>query len=65
MNSSTGTEADDRPRIVLVREAGVPYAASLDTDPVVAWMSLMEVVEALCPRWPAREPSKAWERFLL
>ncbi len=24
-------------------------------DPVAAWLSLMEVVEALCPEWPKRE----------
>jgi len=24
-------------------------------DPFEAWIALMEAVEALCPRWPARE----------
>jgi len=24
-------------------------------DPIAAWLDLMEVVEALCPEWPARE----------
>ncbi len=23
-------------------------------DPILAWLELMEVVEALCPQWPPR-----------
>jgi hypothetical protein len=40
---------------VLVREAGVPYRRSTAGDPFQAWLELMEVVEALCPRWPERQ----------
>ncbi len=40
---------------LLVAEGGVPYRASKSADPFVAWMDLMEAVEALCPEWPVRE----------
>jgi hypothetical protein len=43
---------------VLVREAGVPFQPPLDNtsgiDPFAEWLSLMEVVQMLCPVWPAR-----------
>ena len=42
---------------VLVREGGVPYRLSKTTDGIEAWISLMEAVEALCPRWPERAPA--------
>ena len=35
-------------------EAGVPYAPEY-RDPISAWIDLMDVVEALCPKWPERE----------
>lgn len=41
---------------VLVVEGGLAFQASGYADPIVAWMELMEVVEALCPQWPTREP---------
>jgi hypothetical protein len=43
---------------------GTPFASDVGPqartdqppqDPVAAWLSLMEVVEALCPEWPKRE----------
>lgn len=44
---------------VLASEAGVPFhvAVSSDTgvDPIAQWLSLMEVVQMLCPVWPVRE----------
>lgn len=44
---------------VLAREAGVLFAPVQDsaapTGPFVKWLSLMEVVEVLCPAWPVRE----------
>lgn len=44
---------------VLAREAGVPFEPPLGqpsgVDPFVEWLSLMEVVEMLCPLWPVRE----------
>jgi hypothetical protein len=43
---------------VLAGEAGLPFdmAASSDTevDPIAEWLSLMEVVQMLCPAWPVR-----------
>ena len=44
---------------VLAREAGVPFQPQLGNasgiDPIVEWLSLMEVVQTLCPVWPARD----------
>jgi hypothetical protein len=53
--STVATQAE----AVLAREAGVPFApephSTAPTDPFVEWLSLMEVVEMLCPVWPVRE----------
>jgi hypothetical protein len=50
---------------VLVREAGVPFRPQLgNVDPFVEWLSLMEVVQMLCPAWPVRDKSmlgKEWK----
>ena len=60
---ATGAEA------VLAREAGVPFAPEPDsttpTDPFVEWLSLMEVVEMLCPVWPVREQPMRGEHWRL
>ena len=44
---------------VLAREAGVPFQSTLGgtsgVDPIVEWLSLMEVVQMLCPVWPVRD----------
>lgn len=59
MNSSPkppNPAPDAQSEPVLVREAGVPYRPRPAADPFERWMALMEVVEALCPRWPARPP---------
>jgi hypothetical protein len=44
---------------VLVREAGVPFQPELGEasgiDPIAEWLSLMEVVQMLCPVWPVRD----------
>ncbi len=41
---------------VLVREAGVPFRPPLgNVDPFAEWISLMEVVQMLCPAWPVRD----------
>jgi hypothetical protein len=41
---------------VLVCEAGVPFRPSLaHVDPFTEWLSLMEVVQMLCPAWPVRD----------
>ncbi|QTN26337.1 hypothetical protein HZ993_13410 [Rhodoferax sp. AJA081-3] len=45
--------------VVLAREAGVPFQPPLGTDfgidPFAEWLSLMEVVQMLCPVWPVRD----------
>ena len=44
------------PYPVLAREAGVPFQPPRNTvseaDPFAEWLSLMEVVQMLCPVWP-------------
>jgi hypothetical protein len=41
---------------VLVREAGLPFQPHLGSvDPFAEWLSLMEVVQMLCPAWPVRD----------
>ncbi|MBK6595347.1 MAG: hypothetical protein IPG23_22955 [Burkholderiales bacterium] len=46
-------------RVVLAREAGVPFQPPLGNasgvDPIAEWLSLMEVVQMLCPVWPVRD----------
>lgn len=50
-----GTETD----AVLAREAGLPFRPRLGhdagADPIAEWLSLMEVVQMLCPAWPVRD----------
>ena len=53
---------------VLVREAGVPFqlpqGSSSGIDPIVEWLSLMDVVQMLCPVWPVRDrpmQGKHWQ----
>jgi hypothetical protein len=41
--------------VVLAADAGVPWEPAPAVDPIASWLSLMEVVQALCPEWPARE----------
>ena len=44
---------------VLTPEAGMPFQPPLgdvsSTDPFSEWLSLMEVVQMLCPEWPVRD----------
>ena len=44
---------------VLAGEAGVPFQPRLGNtsgiDPIAEWLSLMEVVQMLCPVWPVRD----------
>jgi hypothetical protein len=61
-NSDTDTEATlsrTNARVVLAREAGQPFQPPLGTDsgvdPFAEWLSLMEVVQMLCPVWPVRD----------
>ncbi len=66
MNSSdnTGSKAETAPNradagVVLAREAGVPFQLPMGNDsgidPIAEWLSLMEVVQMLCPVWPVRD----------
>lgn len=66
MNCSDNTEPPaptafnrDDAGVVLVREAGVPFQPPLGDasgiDPFAEWLSLMEVVQMLCPVWPVRD----------
>lgn len=45
--------------VVLVREGGMPFRApvgkAFEIDPIAEWLSLMEVVQMLCPVWPVRD----------
>lgn len=41
---------------LLAADAGVTYLRAGSGDPLAEWIALMEAVEALCPRWPQREP---------
>lgn len=68
MNSSRKPSCpapDPLPEPVLAREAGVPYRPGPANDPFERWLELMEVVEALCPRWPAREPRPSYHHMKL
>lgn len=56
VETAPGTASADA---VLVREAGVPFQPALGgdcaVDPLAEWLSLMEVVQMLCPMWPVRD----------
>jgi hypothetical protein len=51
--SRVGTNA------VLAHKGGVPFQPPLadvsGIDPIAEWLSLMEVVQKLCPVWPVRD----------
>ena len=66
MNFSNNTDTHVEPALnradasaVLVREAGLPFQLPLGkacgVDPIAEWLSLMEVVQMLCPVWPVRD----------
>ena len=54
---------------VLAREAGVPFQPRLGNasgvDPFAEWLSLMEVVQMLCPVWPVRDRPMRGEHWRL
>ncbi len=58
LHAQTGPARADA-SAVLVREAGVPFQPPLGNDsgvdPIAEWLSLMEVVQMLCPVWPVRD----------
>ena len=41
-------------KVLLVAEGGAEYRPTPGCDSFEAWIGLIEVVEALCPRWPLR-----------
>ena len=55
--------------VVLVREAGLPFQPPLGKacgiDPIAEWLSLMEVVQMLCPVWPVRDKPMQGKHWLL
>ena len=57
-NSESAIDRADA-AVVLAREAGVPFHLPMGkasgVDPFTEWLSLMEVVQMLCPVWPARD----------
>ena len=64
MNSSPKAPEHAREPL-LVAEGGIPYVPSQSADPYLAWMDLMEAVEALCPQWPERSERMAFATFIL
>jgi hypothetical protein len=61
-SDSADTNAEtavNRAGAVLAREAGVPFQPppgnASGIDPIAEWLSLMEVVQMLCPVWPVRD----------
>ena len=56
-------------RAVLAQEAGIPFQPLLGNasgiDPIAEWLSLMEVVQMLCPVWPVRDRPMQGDRWLL
>ncbi len=74
MNYSASTETQPAPQIsvaqaVLAREAGLPFqpklGQQLGVDPFVEWLSLMEVVQMLCPTWPVRDQAMRGQHWRL
>ena len=57
-HTETALSHDDA-SAVLAREAGVPFQLPVGKasgiDPIAEWLSLMEVVQMLCPVWPVRD----------
>lgn len=57
-NKSETARQGVEPHEVLAREAGMPFKAAVnndpEVDPIAEWLSLMEVVQMLCPAWPVR-----------
>ncbi|MBK9238314.1 MAG: hypothetical protein IPO19_21065 [Rhodoferax sp.] len=63
-SDNTDTKAEAAPSrgdagAMLAREAGVPFQPPLGNDSgidsIAEWLSLMEVVQMLCPVWPVRD----------
>ena len=76
MNSSdnTNSRAEAAPAraaaiSVLASGAGVPFQPQLGSasgiDPIAKWLSLMEVVQMLCPVWQARDKPMLGDHWLI
>lgn len=54
---------------VLASEAGIPFqpsgGESSYVSPFAEWLSLMEVVQMLCPEWPARHQPMRGDQWRL
>jgi hypothetical protein len=69
VNDATRTRDLDDASAVLAREAGVafqpPLGKASGIDPFAEWLSLMEVVQMLCPVWPVRDKPMQGNHWLL
>lgn len=51
----------ERVMVLLCADGGLQNVLPRSADPIADWIDLMEVVEALCPKWPAPErPRVGW-----
>jgi hypothetical protein len=62
-----GSTAEVNSGVALVREAGMLLPPTpVNVDSFTEWLSLMEVVQMLCPEWPVRDtPMRGTELKLL
>ena len=44
--------------VILVAEGGLQDILPRSSDPIADWIDLIEAVDALCPKWPEREPPR-------
>ena len=44
--------------VILVAEGGLQDILPRSSDSIADWIDLMEVVEALCPKWPEPVPPR-------
>ena len=51
--------------VILVAEGGLQNTLPRSSDPIADWIDLIEAVEALCPKWPEREPPRVGWVYLL
>ena len=61
----SNTAAVEVPNAILVRDAGLPFQLPAHVDPITQWLSLMEVVQMLCPEWPVRDNRMMGEHWRL
>jgi hypothetical protein len=59
------TQSENRARDIIAGEGGVTTPIESDRDPYERLDDLMVVMEALCPRYPEREPFLGTEVFRL